>query len=126
MEEEWCMDSDWWLAGERRNPVVFKDGTEYSDEGNNEDIFNANSFLGDDGEKEAEDCGVIVVDSNGQLRRLVDSNEVDLDEFFESNGLQKHGPIDMDFVGPNEMRLDVQRVEESYSNGLMSNSAKQQ
>ncbi|GKV10027.1 hypothetical protein SLEP1_g21452 [Rubroshorea leprosula] len=126
MEEEWCMDSNWWLAGERRNPVVFEDGTEYSDEGNNEDIFNANSFLGDDGKKKAEDCGVTVVDSNGQLRRLVDSNEVDLDEFFESNGLQKHGPVDMDFVGPNEMRLDVQRVEESYSNGLMSNSAKQQ
>lgn len=79
-------------------------------------------LLGDDGVKDAKDYAVMVEDSNWFLRRHAESKGGDLVDLFESNGLEKHGPVEVELVGPNDVVLETQRVGKGSCSGLMAYS----
>ncbi|GKV01451.1 hypothetical protein SLEP1_g14002 [Rubroshorea leprosula] len=121
-EEEWRMDPDWWLAGERRNPVVESD-SENSEDGFSESTFNENGFLGDDGAVLAEDGAATERDSNFLLQKEVSLIEEDSGVNKEFNGLETFGPSGGIFNGPHicgevEHQVDDRSVEDGSENGL--------
>ncbi|GLT52597.1 hypothetical protein SLA2020_259290 [Shorea laevis] len=75
VEEEWRMDPDWWLAGERRNPIT-ESNSEYSSEDGNVSGLNVTRFLGEDESLDAENQAITGRDSF---------------ENFEINGMEKCG-----------------------------------
>ncbi|GKV45295.1 hypothetical protein SLEP1_g52400 [Rubroshorea leprosula] len=121
-EEEWRMDPDWWLAGERRNSMVESD-SENSDDGLSESTFNENGFLGDDGAVLAEDGAATERDSNFLLQKEVDLNEEDLGVNKELNGLETFGRSGGSFNGPHkcgevEQQVEDRSVEDGFEYGL--------
>ncbi|GLT95391.1 hypothetical protein SLE2022_130750 [Rubroshorea leprosula] len=121
-EEEWRMDPDWWLAGERRNPVVESD-SEYSDDGYSESTFNENGFSGDDGAVLAAECAATERGSNLILQKEVDLNEGVSGEKMEFNGLETFGPSGGIFNGSHkggegEQQSEDRSVEAGSGNGL--------
>ncbi|GKV06866.1 hypothetical protein SLEP1_g18688 [Rubroshorea leprosula] len=89
-----------------------KSDTEYFDNGYDEAEVNADGFLGDDGENEAEDCAVTSVNSKWLLKWHANSKEANSMELLEDNGPAKHGPIQGELDGPTVERvLDRPNVE---------------
>ncbi|GLU05149.1 hypothetical protein SLE2022_222650 [Rubroshorea leprosula] len=107
-EEEWRMDPDWWLAGERRNPAT-QPSSEYSssdDEGGDDGYsdlnlnFNGNGFLCGDGGEPAEDHAVTDLVLYKELSRQAESREEEVAGFVGLNGLDEIGLDKGNQVGP--------------------------
>ncbi|GLT98876.1 hypothetical protein SLE2022_163510 [Rubroshorea leprosula] len=84
VEEEWRMDPDWWLAGERWNPIA-ETNSEYSRDDGSESGLMATGFCG---ENEA---------GNDDLQVVTGKESVEYFENFEINEMEIHG---LDIVGP--------------------------
>ncbi|GLU07994.1 hypothetical protein SLE2022_249290 [Rubroshorea leprosula] len=107
-EEEWRMDPDWWLVGERRNPAT-QPSSEYSssdDEGGDDGYsnlnlnFNGNGLLCEDGGEVAEDHAVMDLVSFKELSRQAESKGEEAAGFGGLNGLEEFGPNKGKQVGP--------------------------
>ncbi|GKU89268.1 hypothetical protein SLEP1_g3431 [Rubroshorea leprosula] len=130
-EEEWRMDPDWWLAGERRNPTS-ESVSEYSSDEGSESGLIATGFCGED---EA---------MNGDIQAVTDAaTEGGSFENFELMGMEMCGldgadlvglagddligPKGVDMVGPATTRSGEQRAVGGCVSGfLTSNDVLQQ
>ncbi|GKV24793.1 hypothetical protein SLEP1_g34360 [Rubroshorea leprosula] len=107
-EEEWRMDPDWWLAGERRNPAT-QPSSEYSSSDDEEgddgysDLnlnFNGNGFLCGDGGELAEDHAVTDLVLYKELSRQAELQGEEVAGFVGRNGLDEIGLDKGNQVGP--------------------------
>ncbi|GLT40899.1 hypothetical protein SLA2020_149980 [Shorea laevis] len=89
-EEEWRTGPDWWLAGDRWNPVT-ESGSEYSSDNVSEANINVDGFLGDDEAILVNDCAVTESVLNLHSKSQFNLAERDADANGSANGLDKFG-----------------------------------
>ncbi|GKV07275.1 hypothetical protein SLEP1_g19071 [Rubroshorea leprosula] len=109
-EEEWRMDPDWWLAGERRNPATESD-SEASSDGYNNCELNEDGFLGDEVADLAEDRVATALDVNGSLNEQGVLAEKGSGELIREHGLGGNGPGLDNLRGPELVENGLQLAE---------------
>ncbi|GKV41324.1 hypothetical protein SLEP1_g48872 [Rubroshorea leprosula] len=133
-EEEWRMDPDWWLAGERRNPAT-QPSSEYSssnDEDGNDGYsdlnlnFNGNDFLCGDGGESAEDHAVTDLVLYKELSRQAESQGEEAAGFVGLNGLNEIGLDKGNHVGPGVVENGIGLEEAQPSCGSIGSIFKSQ
>ncbi|GKV53234.1 hypothetical protein SLEP1_g59770, partial [Rubroshorea leprosula] len=109
-EEEWRMDPDWWLAGERRNPATESD-SEASSDGYNNCQLNEDGFLGDEVADLAEDRAPTALDVHGSLNEQGVLAEKGSGELIREHGLGENGPGVDNLRGPELVENGLQQAE---------------
>ncbi|GLU00004.1 hypothetical protein SLE2022_174020 [Rubroshorea leprosula] len=105
-EEEWHMDPDWWLAGERRSSGTGLDVSDMESE-NSEDRYSE----GDDRAVMAEDCAETEAESKLSLKQNFVQN-------FELDGPELDGLSNVGSVGPGECEAEELGVANGSREGL--------
>ncbi|GKV09841.1 hypothetical protein SLEP1_g21281 [Rubroshorea leprosula] len=109
-EEEWRMDPDWWLVGERRNPASDSD-SEASSDGYNNCQLNEDGFLGDEVADLAEDRAATSLDVHVSLNEQGVLAEKRSGELIREHGLGVNGPGLDNLSGPELVENGLQLAE---------------
>ncbi|GKV41009.1 hypothetical protein SLEP1_g48590 [Rubroshorea leprosula] len=119
-EEEWRMDPDWWLAGERRNPISESNFKYSSDDGSESDLI-ATGFRGED---EALKADLQVVTGSESFENFeINGMEIcglDGADLVGPEGEDLFGPEGVDLVGLAAMKNGEQRAAGGSCSGLMA------
>ncbi|GKV48812.1 hypothetical protein SLEP1_g55604 [Rubroshorea leprosula] len=112
-KEEWRMDPDWWLVGERKSSGTSLDVSDMESD-NSDDRYSE----GDDRAVMAEDCAKTEAESELSLKQNVVQN-------FELSGLEMDGLGNVGSVGPKDCEVEELGVENGSHEGLMPAGAQQ-
>ncbi|GKU93949.1 hypothetical protein SLEP1_g7498 [Rubroshorea leprosula] len=112
-EEEWRMDPDWWLAGERRSSGTRLDVSDMESD-------NSDDRYSEGGERAvmAEDGAETDVESNLSLKQNLVQN-------FELNGLEMDGLGNVGSVGPRDCEAEELGVENGSCEGIRPDGVQQ-